>query len=432
MNSLLLGDTLWSYSEPSFGEVKTVDLLIETLHNAGFQIEQNISGSPTMFMASYGTQAPVVGILAEYDADHKRSKFIDSSTLPKSDYVHAAGHNLLGVGALGGALAVKELIESGQLSGTIRYYGTTAEGGLGGRTFLARDGYFDDLDLSVFWHPSPVISANLSKWDAIIDFEIILPSGTKSKPIEQAIEIGHVLNELRKTSDSTQLLLNYVIDSRTIDVAQIADNVKLLVRIEHPDQRTALRLYHAIEQQVKTQNPNATINIFRAVQEFVPNKAANNLVQSNFGFLGDLVFSAKDEQYAQTFVKQLGRPYRPLQCSPRPYHPVKHSKSFFGYGSDIGDVSWFSPEMSFVVTCLPLGVNMSNWEGAIFAGHDIGKKGMLYAAKIIALSAIDYLSDPSVRDIIRKEFETRTSRYKYSSIIPSGPPDTTRNSKRTQ
>ena len=425
-----LSDSIWHFSEPSFGETQTVHMLQEALREAGFEIEKNICGVSSMFVASYGHEGPVIGILAEYDADHPRRNFSDTLPLPPSNHLHAAGHNLLGVGALGAALALKELIGSGKLKGTIRYYGTSAEGGLGGRTYLARDGYFDDVDLSIFWHPSPVTSANLSNWDAIIDFEIIL-ANTQANPLEQAVEIGHGLHVIKQSHDSTELILNYLIDNQTIDIAKKAKNVKLLVRIEHADQVTALQIFKRIKQLAKNHAPRASLRVFRAVQEFIPSATANQLVQSNFDYLGDLVFSPQDEAFAENFMQALGRDHRPLQTTPRHFAPDQHIKSLYAYGSDIGDVSWLSPEMSFVVTCLPLGVNMSHWEGAVFSGHHIGKKGMLYAAKIITLSSIDYLSNPATRDHIRKEFEARTSHHTYKSIIPSGPPDLTRNTKRS-
>src|SRR5688572_8971513 len=165
---------IWNYAEPSFGEFESSKLLIEVLRKEGFTVEENICGLSTVFTATYGAGKPVVGLYGEYDADPNASNKI----VPRNDalipggYGHGGGHNLLGVGSLGAALAIKNLIDRKKLNCTIRYYGSTAEGSMGVKAYLARDKYFNDLDFSLYWHPSPVTSASTSTWDALIEFDI--------------------------------------------------------------------------------------------------------------------------------------------------------------------------------------------------------------------------------------------------------------------
>ena len=112
---------------------------------------------PTVFSATFGSRRPVIGLFGEYDADPGAS----NKTVPRKEalivdgYGHGGHHNLLAIGSLGAALAIKKLIQGCQLNCTIRYYGTTAEGTTGAKTYLARDGHFDDLDFSLYWHPAP-------------------------------------------------------------------------------------------------------------------------------------------------------------------------------------------------------------------------------------------------------------------------------------
>src|SRR6185369_17967396 len=75
---------------------------------------------------------------------------------------HGCGHNLFGAGSLGAALAIKELIATGKLKGTIRFYGTPAEESVGGKIYMARDGLFKDVDAMLVWHPGDRIQADNS------------------------------------------------------------------------------------------------------------------------------------------------------------------------------------------------------------------------------------------------------------------------------
>jgi aminobenzoyl-glutamate utilization protein B len=100
---------IWEYAESSFNEIKSSQLLIDILQKEGFIIEKNLCGLPTVFMASYGKGKPVIGLYGEYDADANAS----NKTVPRKDelvtggYGHGGHHNLLGVGSLGAALAIK-------------------------------------------------------------------------------------------------------------------------------------------------------------------------------------------------------------------------------------------------------------------------------------------------------------------------------------
>lgn len=67
---------------------------------------------------------------------------------------HGCGHNLLGVGSLGAALAVKAYLETTGASGTVIYFGCPAEENGSAKAFLARDGVFDALDAALSWHPA--------------------------------------------------------------------------------------------------------------------------------------------------------------------------------------------------------------------------------------------------------------------------------------
>jgi|TARA_B110000116_G_scaffold244292_1_gene234632 aminobenzoyl-glutamate utilization protein B len=87
--------------------------------------------------------------LGEYDALPGLSQKIQTSkeSHALSAAGHGCGHNMFGPGSLGAAITIKELMEAGQLSGTIRFYSTPAEEDLAGKVYTARAGLFDDLDV---------------------------------------------------------------------------------------------------------------------------------------------------------------------------------------------------------------------------------------------------------------------------------------------
>ena len=69
------------------------------------------------------------------------------------DAGHACGHHLFGAASTHAAVALRYWLERTNTPGTIRLYGTPAEEGGSGKVYIARDGYFKDVDIVLHWHP---------------------------------------------------------------------------------------------------------------------------------------------------------------------------------------------------------------------------------------------------------------------------------------
>ena len=76
---------------------------------------------------------------------------------------HGCGHNLLGVGTLGAAMAVRQYLLENQLPGTVIFFGCPGEEGGSGKTFMVRAGVFDDdVDCALAWHPGAINGTDLN------------------------------------------------------------------------------------------------------------------------------------------------------------------------------------------------------------------------------------------------------------------------------
>ena len=174
-----ISDKIWKFAEPRFQEYKSSELLQQSLKKEKFSIKSNLAGEETAFIAEYGSGKPVIGFLGEFDALPGLSQKADITERipeektsdskyesvperekkqnPDSGHTdncgHGCGHQLIGTGTLASVIALKDFMKEHNLKGTIRYYGCPAEENAGGKAFLVRDGYFDDCDLALCWHP---------------------------------------------------------------------------------------------------------------------------------------------------------------------------------------------------------------------------------------------------------------------------------------
>ena len=151
-----LSDAVWSFAEIGYQEVRSSQLLIQALEEAGFSVEKGVAGIPTAFVASYGKNAdPVIGILGEFDALPGLSQDCVPYRKPLVQGApgHGCGHNLLGVAGIAACFALQQALDAGDIQGAIRYYGCPAEEGGAAKAFMAKAGLFNDVDICLTWHP---------------------------------------------------------------------------------------------------------------------------------------------------------------------------------------------------------------------------------------------------------------------------------------
>ncbi|MBC8166429.1 MAG: amidohydrolase, partial [Bryobacteraceae bacterium] len=161
---------IWEFAETGYQEQKSSALLAEELRKSGFRVETGVAGMPTAFVASTGSGKPVIAIIGEYDA----LPGLSQKTVPEKNPEvagasgHGCGHNLFGVAAMHAAIVVKRVMEEQKLSGTLRFYGTPAEEGGGGKIHMIRAGLFKDVDAALTWHPWDFNAPSNQNWLATV------------------------------------------------------------------------------------------------------------------------------------------------------------------------------------------------------------------------------------------------------------------------
>lgn len=120
-------------------EYKASARLKELLAAHGFDVQASVLGIETSFIATYTAAKPgaTVGLMCEYDA------------LPEIG--HACGHHLICMMSAGAAIGLQSVID--EIGGTIRVYGTPAEETRGAKVPMAQAGLFDDCDFAMMAHP---------------------------------------------------------------------------------------------------------------------------------------------------------------------------------------------------------------------------------------------------------------------------------------
>ncbi len=427
-----LSDQIWAFAETALRETRSAALLADYALKQGFRVERGIAGMPTAFVASYGQGSPVIAVLGEYDALPGLSQKATTERFPLQDGAagHGCGHNLFGAASLGAALAVKELIAAGRLSGTLRFYGTPAEESVGGKVYMARDGVFKDVDVALAWHPADRTRADMQGGQAIVDMMVEFKGRAahaaadpwNGRSAVDAVELfTHAVNLMREHVRPT-VRMHYTIAAGG-DVPNVIPEIGRVWIWARDFDRAGLdgvleRLRRAAEGAALAAGVESKATVQAGDLELLINETGTRLLDANLRWLGPVSYTQEEETFARALQAASGVEARGMNGSIGPLEGQERE----GGSTDVGDVSWVTPTLHVSVTTTPRGVPWHAWPVVAAGGMSIGHKGMLLAAKTLAATMVDLFDDPAARAAVRGEWEKKTRGFVYRPYIPDGPP----------
>lgn len=433
---LAVNRAIWEFAEVGLEETNSSALLISKLERAGFTVEQGVADMPTAFVASYGSGKPVIGILAEYDAlpgmSQKVSPLRDPVVAGRAG--HACGHSGLGSGALGAALAVRVAIEKHNLKGTIRLYGTPAEETVIGKVYMTLAGAFDDLDVCLHWHPSTKNQSWAGSSKALISAKFTFTgvaahaagSPESGRSALDAVELMNVGVNFMREHVKEDARLHYVTTNGggAPNVVPATATVWYYVRADgHKDVVSYFDWVKDIAAgAAKMTRTKLETKIDTDCHELVPNTPLSELLHANLTAVGPPMFSEEDKLFArrmqQPLIDQFGTEFP--DAIDEKIHTIAESSSPGKGSTDVGDISWHVPTGGIRTSCLMAKSPGHSWQNVSCIASPIGEKGIVYASKVLAVSAVDLLEKPELVAAAREDWKTRMTNRRYTTLIPKG------------
>lgn len=431
---IAMSDEIWALAETAFEETKSSKILSDYAEAKGFRVERGLIGIPTAFVASYGSGKPIIGILGEFDALPGVSQKAVSNKDPLNEGAagHGCGHNLFGAGSMGAALAIKELMEAGKLSGTIKYYGTPAEEKYFGKVFMAREGVFDELDACLDWHPSASTKADVQSLLSLVDYTVEFfgqaahASGDpwNGRSASDGLELyTKGLNYYREHIKPTSRIHYHIMDGGQV-VNVVPDYAKIWTRVRDTKKASMLEMYERTKEIARgaaiMANVDYKISLVSGLHEVLVNRTGGTALHKNLERLGDISYTQEEIQFAKNIQQATGKDQLGLDGIIRPLEPTRELMG--GPSSDVGDISWVVPQIRLGVTTAPINAPWHSWAVVACGGMSIGHKGLVYAGKALAMTMVDLFEDPQLVKDIQEEFKERRGGAVYEAILPPGPP----------
>ncbi len=429
---------IWEFAEVGLEETKSSALLVEQLRAAGFQVETGIAQMPTAFVASFGSGRPIIGILAEYDALPELSQKVSPTLEPQTEGApgHGCGHSGLGAGALGAALAIKAALEQQQLPGTIRLYGTPAEETTIGKVYMTLAGSFDDLDVCLHWHPSTKNEVWNGGAKALVsakfNFQGVAAHASgnpdQGRSALDGVELMNVGVNFMREHVKEDTRIHYVITSGggAPNVVPASATVWYYVRAnKHTDAEFYFKWVNDIARGAALMSRTKLhVAIDTDCHELIPNTPLAETIQRNLERLPSPKFTPQEHEFAQRLQAPLTEQFGTTFSGTldEKVHPITSSLPLARGSTDVGDISWHVPTCGLRTTCFPVGSPGHCWQNVASIGSSIGDKGTIYAAQVLAATAIDLFEHPELVTAAKADFQQRMKGEKYTTLIPEGQP----------
>jgi aminobenzoyl-glutamate utilization protein B len=401
------------------------------LKEEGFTIETGVAGIPTAFTATFGSGTPVIGVLGEYDAlpGFSQDAVPFKKELAGNTNGHACGHHLFGSASAAAAIAVKNWLKTTGRKGTIRFYGTPAEEGGAGKVYMVRAGLFQDVDAVIHWHPGDDNNANpissLSNKSAKFRFRGIASHAAASpergrSALDGVEALNYMVNMMREHIPEKSRV-HYVITRGGEAPNVVPAFAEVYYYIRHPEMDIVKDIFNRVTKAAEgaALGTGTTLDyeVIHGVYNLLPNQILSTNLYENLKTVGGVNYDKTEEDFALKIFPSLNRKDVNISDAAlvKPY--ADQSDEAFG-STDVGDISWLVPTAGISSATWVPGTAAHSWQAVAAGGMSIGHKGMMVAAKTMALTIMDCLVNPEMLKNAKLELlKRRGDSFKYEALL---------------
>ena len=424
-----IAHTIWEEAEMGYLEYNSSALLKQTLEDEGFTVTSGVAEIPTAFVAEYGSGSPVIALLAEYDA----LPGLSQQAVPEKKSAgkaagHACGHHLFGTASTAAAIAAKNWLKANGGSGTVRLIGCPAEEGGGAKVYMVREGVFDDVDVALHWHPSSQNAASagaaLANMSAKFRFHGISAHAAGAPQMGRSaldgVEAMNAMVNMMREHIPERARIHYVITSGGKAPNVVPDFAEVYYYARHNRRDIVIdifnRIVKAAEGAALGTGTTMDFEMINGVHELLPNLTLQKKMHDNLSKVGGMTYTEDELSFANTIAQSLGYDQANTDIAAR-VQPYKTEARAYG-STDVGDVSFAVPTVGMGAATWVPGTPAHSWQAVAAGGTSIGHKGMIIAAKTLAMTTVDLLKDPELVSRAQAEFqERRGADFEYIPLL---------------
>ena len=290
------------------------------------------------------------------------------------------------------------------VAGTLKFFGTPAEEGGAGKVFMLRAGLFKDVDAVVSWHPGDQNSATMSSTLANISAKFrfrgmsahAAAAPDRGRSALDGVEAMNAMVNLMREHVPSDARIHYVITHGGLAPNVVPDFAEVYYVARHNDMRVLEgiwdRVVNAARGAALGTDTKMDFELVGAVYNVLPNEYMASVMQKQLQRVGGVTYSASEQAFAQALRRAL--PPGDADTLGSEATVREPSRGVTPASTDMGDVSWNVPTVQLSAATWVPGTPAHSWQAVASGGTSIGAKGMIVAAKAMALTAAEFFRDP--------------------------------------
>jgi len=429
-------DQIFSYGELGFQETETSNYLVGILEKNGFTVQKGVAGIPTAWFARWGSGKPVISLGTDIDGIPKSSQkpgVAYPEPLVEGAPGHGEGHNSGMAVNIVAALAVKKVMERDKISGTIVIWPGVAEELVGTKAVYVRDGFFKDVDITLFSHVSSDMKAawGTQASNALVSVRYDFTGAAahsagapwRGKSALDAVELMNVGWNYRREHLKYTQRSHYVIPDGGDQPNVVPSKASVWYYFRETDYKNTKDLWD-IGNRVAQGAAMMTDTMFSSTvlgsaMDHHMSKPVAEAMNENIKRVGMPTWDENDQTLAKAVQKELAVKEEGRATKVGDMDGPVDEKTRTGSGSDdIGDIQWNTPSVTLRYPAnIPNLPGHSFWNGIAMA-TPIAHKGSTAGAKVMATTMLDLFAKPGlVADSWKYFNEVQTKDRKYISFL---------------
>ena len=241
----------------------------------------------------------------------------------------------------------------------------------------------------------------------------------KGRSALDGVEAMNYMVNLMREHVPSDARIHYVITDGGDAPNIVPEFAEVYYYVRHPRPEQALALFERVvaagEGAARGTGTEVSYEVMHGNYPVLPNDTLAEVFDAHLRAIGGIAYSPEEQAFAEALRRTLLAPRLALG-SQREVRPFRFRQ---GMGStDVGDVSWNVPTAGFRTATWVPGTPAHSWQAVAAGGMSIGHKGMMLAAKVLAVTVADLLRDRDRLRAARAELERRRGAdFVYEALL---------------
>lgn len=166
------------------------------------------------------------------------------------------------------------------------------------------------------------------------------------------------------------------------------------------------------------------VEVIGGTYDLLPVESLAQLMYKNLNVVGGVKYSPEETTFSEKIIETLpASTSKPKSTDAEKVVPYSTALEPMGGSTDVGDVSWAVPTIGLAAATWVPGTPAHSWQAVAAGGTEIGKKGMMVAAKTLALTTIDLFKDPALIEKAHADWiKAKGENFQYEALLGNRKP----------